>query len=508
MGNKTIKTEPGEIITFFSYKGGTGRTMALANIACLLAAKNSIKEKILIIDWDLEAPGLDRYFFQDKLRIAGNVTARSNITEEEQSYANMPGLIELFEELSSRLPKKTAPGGDQLAELFGAFPLDDYLIPVENYHGIFLLKAGRFDKEYARKVNSFNWEQLYKRSPYFFQAFATYLANRYKYVLIDSRTGLTDISSICTSLMPEKLVVVFTPNLQSLAGINGLVEMATEFRRQSDDLRPLLVYPLPSRIESTANDEERLFWRKGAQKDGAIGYQPMFEKLFKNVYGLTRCDLDPYFAEVQIQQTPYLAYGEKIVVKMRSDEDRFSVARSFRNFFDWLEPGYFPWESLQEAEIKRGLDEIQTPTKPGKALKKNEIKKLKEADEWANNRQSAGDYPRTRLIRDRIYAIYRRTLGPDHPDTLTSMNNLAIIYKRTGDINSAVTSYRGYLEICQRKFGSDKAVTRKAADKLYELLMESGDFRAAAEVKQIYPEKNRLFGSETITDFNSAKYRK
>lgn len=24
----------------------------------------------------------------------------------------------------------------------------------------------------------------------------------------------------------------------------------------------------------------------------------------------------------------------------------------------------------------------------------------------------------------------------------------------------------------------------------------------------MYPEKNRLFGSETITDFNSAKYRK
>ena len=27
----------GQIITFYSYKGGTGRTMALANLACLLA---------------------------------------------------------------------------------------------------------------------------------------------------------------------------------------------------------------------------------------------------------------------------------------------------------------------------------------------------------------------------------------------------------------------------------------------------------------------------------------
>jgi len=48
----------GSIITFYSYKGGAGRTMALANAACLLAAAGY---RILAIDWDLEAPGLHRY---------------------------------------------------------------------------------------------------------------------------------------------------------------------------------------------------------------------------------------------------------------------------------------------------------------------------------------------------------------------------------------------------------------------------------------------------------------
>jgi len=50
----------GEIITFYSYKGGTGRTMALANTACLLAEQT--RGKVLVIDWDLEAPGLFSYF--------------------------------------------------------------------------------------------------------------------------------------------------------------------------------------------------------------------------------------------------------------------------------------------------------------------------------------------------------------------------------------------------------------------------------------------------------------
>jgi Mrp family chromosome partitioning ATPase len=48
----------GSIVTFYSYKGGAGRTMVLANTACLLAAAG---HKVLAIDGDLEAPGLHRY---------------------------------------------------------------------------------------------------------------------------------------------------------------------------------------------------------------------------------------------------------------------------------------------------------------------------------------------------------------------------------------------------------------------------------------------------------------
>ena len=50
---------PGRILTFYSYKGGTGRSMALANVAWILAQAG---HRVLTIDWDLEAPGLHRYF--------------------------------------------------------------------------------------------------------------------------------------------------------------------------------------------------------------------------------------------------------------------------------------------------------------------------------------------------------------------------------------------------------------------------------------------------------------
>src|SRR5215467_12326824 len=54
------------IVTFYSFKGGTGRTMALANIAAVLAGRG---HRVLAVDFDLEAPGLWRYFseFRDEL---------------------------------------------------------------------------------------------------------------------------------------------------------------------------------------------------------------------------------------------------------------------------------------------------------------------------------------------------------------------------------------------------------------------------------------------------------
>src|SRR5499433_755403 len=49
----------GRVVTFYSYKGGTGRSMTLANVAWILASNG---HRVLVIDWDLEAPGLHRYF--------------------------------------------------------------------------------------------------------------------------------------------------------------------------------------------------------------------------------------------------------------------------------------------------------------------------------------------------------------------------------------------------------------------------------------------------------------
>ncbi len=326
----------GEIITFYSYKGGTGRTMALANVACLLAERVGPARQILVVDWDLEAPGLHRFILPRLVQSKGSTDLGLDAT---------PGVIDLFTALHEALPSKP-PESEEAADFvvekaFSSVELQSFIAETA-VPGVRILRAGRDDDgQYSRRVSTFNWEDLFRRGPTIYRAFAERIANLFPYVLIDSRTGLSDISGICTSLLPEKLVVVFTPNRQSLTGVRDLVERATSYRRKSDDLRPLLVYPLPSRIEGSL-ERMRDLWRFGDRDQDIIGYQPMFEGLLGKTYGLGTCNLKAYFTAVQIQQTPDYAYGEQIAVLRESD--RLSLGNSFRVFVDRLVSSAPPWE--------------------------------------------------------------------------------------------------------------------------------------------------------------------
>ena len=76
MPARAFRSRDGQIVTFYSFKGGTGRTMALANVAWILAANGN---RVLVADWDLESPGLHR-FFQPFLDAGGRRRGRASST--------------------------------------------------------------------------------------------------------------------------------------------------------------------------------------------------------------------------------------------------------------------------------------------------------------------------------------------------------------------------------------------------------------------------------------------
>jgi tetratricopeptide (TPR) repeat protein len=336
--------------------------MALANTACLLSKElKSTNDKVLMIDWDLEAPGLHRYFHNQFKK-------QTNNAKDAQAWIDeRPGLLDLFRYLNDQIPESgytESKDPDHKAfehakQIIAEAKLEDYVIETD-IKNLYLLKAGKFDDNYGRNVNSFQWDNLYERSPWLFRAFVEELARIYRYVLIDSRTGLTDTSNICTTLLPEKLVVVFTPNRQSFTGVEKLIKNATQYRVSSDDVRPLAVFPLPSRI---ASDREKLRkdWRYGNPEQGIEGYQPLFTDLFRDIYQLdeTECDLEEYFSEVQIQQSPDFAFGEEIAVNLDEQQDRFSLARSYETFTQKLIQLDLPWEYVSPVDVSaQNVDQL------------------------------------------------------------------------------------------------------------------------------------------------------
>jgi cellulose biosynthesis protein BcsQ len=330
----------GQVITFYSYKGGTGRTMAVANTACLLVDSAEQPGRVLMIDWDLEAPGLHRFFrglFKHRFAEA---------LDPDVALDTQPGLIDLFVQLDQASHEADGDGEHAAAAALDQVGLEHFIIETD-IPSLDLLKAGRFDDQYSTLVNRFDWEALYSRSPWLFRLFAERLTERYRFVLIDSRTGLTDISGICTTLLPERLVLVFTPNRQSLMGVLDLVPRATAYRRASGDLRPLVIFPLPSRIE-LSEARLRQDWRLGSSAQNIDGYQTMFESAFREAYDLGECDLAAYFDEVQIPHVPRFGYGEEIAVLTERRGDSLSLSRRYESLAHRLIALNAPWEDTGE----------------------------------------------------------------------------------------------------------------------------------------------------------------
>jgi hypothetical protein len=346
------KRAPGRVVTFYSFKGGTGRSMALANIATTIAQRNG-GTRVLAVDWDLEAPGLHRYF-RPYLKLAG-------FNDRDAEIDSHPGLIEFL--IAARARAESQPPNQErnslLTSAFEPASLGDYILPTD-IPQLSLMKAGRFDSEraYQSAINTFDWDGLFDKQPMFFGALADYLASNFDYVLIDSRTGYTDISGICTSLLPDTLVAVFTPNRQSISGAALMVRQAVTYRAKSDDLRPLRAYPLASRVELSElrlNDS----WRFGDDSEEIRGYQPEFESLFNDIYGIDGCNLTSYFDEAQVPYVPYYAFGERVAV--RSEESAtIRLSRSYALLTDMIQSPSPLWEYTRTDRDKPERSDLET----------------------------------------------------------------------------------------------------------------------------------------------------
>lgn len=253
--------EDGHITTFYSYKGGTGRSMALANFAWIMAASG---KHVLVIDWDLEAPGLHRYFRPflvdpDLFETDGLIDAFWSFTAS--AVANADG----------RKRVRSGEISDVVETLEDATRRLDWKFPTGGY--IDFIGAGRQGGTYSERVNSFDWKRFYELGGAdVLSAAKTHLRKRYQWVLIDSRTGVSDTSGICTIQMPETVVAFFTLNRQSVEGVAAVLRSIRSFRSASVDGSKINFFPVATRIENA--EQARLEVARGYARAALADFLP------------------------------------------------------------------------------------------------------------------------------------------------------------------------------------------------------------------------------------------
>jgi eukaryotic-like serine/threonine-protein kinase len=118
-------------------------------------------------------------------------------------------------------------------------------------------------------------------------------------------------------------------------------------------------------------------------------------------------------------------------------------------------------------------------------------------DTMADTYDSLGLYTREQPILERAIEIQRRTLGPEHPDTLNSMNNLASDLRQEGHYTEAERLDRETLEIRRRVLGPEHPKTLGTISNLAAVLWDEGHLAEAEKlIREALDIQRRVLGPE------------
>jgi len=197
------------IITFYSFRGGVGRSMAMLNAGCLLARSG---RRVLLVDFDLEAPGLTR------------LIDRQDILKPKAKPSNPKGMVDILHDYLF------AKGKSILRAKNPSRSVDSYLVqldipqpkaPSAQPGTLHLMPAGG-KRRYENRLG-----QLYMSSRQFKDIrknFATRFrqflldSGRFDYIFVDARTGFSDEGYIAAKFLCDHLILLSGLNDQNIKG--------------------------------------------------------------------------------------------------------------------------------------------------------------------------------------------------------------------------------------------------------------------------------------------------
>jgi len=194
-----------ETFAFYSYKGGVGRSLLVANTARFLGM---LGKRVLALDLDFEAPGLHY-----KLKVGGP----SDPAEPAMSGGAVPYLV-----ATARTAKNPPPLREHLVEL---------ALPEGSGGWLGLMPAGPAPRrEYWAALKQLR-ERLHFDDPSG-KGLAPLLDLHGRiqdelkpdYLLIDARTGVTELGGLATTALADCVVCLLVANQESVDGTLAIVE--------------------------------------------------------------------------------------------------------------------------------------------------------------------------------------------------------------------------------------------------------------------------------------------
>jgi hypothetical protein len=213
-------------ITFYSYKGGVGRSLLVANAARYLS---TLGKKVFALDLDLEAPGL-HYKFE-----LGRDSVRTHA---------MVGVVDI---LTDFLKKGALPSS-----------LDGYTsqITVAPEAGVIqLMRAGTAPQgDYWQKLSRVNWYDLFYGPEPLGAPFFLELKERIRrafapdFLLIDARTGMTEMGGVAATLLADTVVCLALASIEHLEGLRAVMRGIRQSTSREYTSTNVMLVPVLSRL--------------------------------------------------------------------------------------------------------------------------------------------------------------------------------------------------------------------------------------------------------------------
>ena len=248
-------------ITFYSYKGGTGRSLLLANAARYLAL---LGKRVVAVDFDFEAPGLHY-----KLNISppGKRTADAIPERGAVDY--------LLASAQGEGPPKS------LLDYVVSVPL-----PPGTKGSLHLMPAGSAPTgEYWKALTALLRQDLFADPQGSGIAACLELKARIEeelkadFLLIDSRTGVTELGGVTTTVLADKVACLMLANRESQIGARAVLRSLGHTARLAGQ-PPIEVIPVLSRVperdEKTAQETLAFLNEIGPTPEATLALKRVF----------------------------------------------------------------------------------------------------------------------------------------------------------------------------------------------------------------------------------------